>query len=156
MSLWQVDSNLSPLAIPLEPMTDPTTCMLTESMLFVAGSGTILLLLLDLEEAGIAGIAKASMMSSQLGRLWTQPTASRSSMLVVSDGGSLQVPLQSSIFALRTDHDRKHLVASAGTGSLLIWDLDNVGLARHIVHGQPPLQVGISSLVQRLAMPSVL
>jgi hypothetical protein len=140
--IWQPDSNLSPLAIPLEHIVEPSTCLLSESgaFLFVAGLGAIWLLLIEQEDACVAGVARATM-AAQKGRVWTQPTASRSNMLVVRDGGTLHLSQQSIMHQLHTDRKQKHLVGTANDGLLLIWELDKVGLARHIVHGQPPLQV---------------
>lgn len=160
VSLWQTASNRAPLEIPLAPyVSDARTCLLTSSgsYLFVAGTCIWLLLLSQEESEGVGAAKMSGKRGAEHGRSWSQPSAFGSSTLVVRSGGSLPLPDTITVRDMRTPQDQKHLVAIAACGELLIWKLDKAGLANHIVHNHPALQVCIAcdSLASESLIPGL-
>jgi hypothetical protein len=60
---------------------------------------------------------------------------------VVRSGGTLPVPDHIYVRDLRIPPNQKHVVAISDCGEFLIWKLDKAGLASHVTHGHPALQV---------------
>ena len=140
VAIWQTASNRAPLEVPLAPhMSEATTCLFNESgsYLFVAGTCIWLLLLSHEEQAE----AKSARQVTELGHAWTQPSASGSGIFAARSGGKLRLPAGLIVQDLRAPHDKRHLVAITVCGELLIWKLDKAGLANHVIHHHPPLQV---------------
>lgn len=148
IAIWQSASNRAPLEVPLAPnVSQATTCLLNTSgsYLFVAGTCIWLLLLSHEQTDGAEASEMNGQRPAELGRAWSQPSAFGSTVLTVCSGGSLRLPAGLTVQDLRTPHDQQHLVAITVCGELLIWKLDKAGLANHIIHNHPALQVCIAA-----------
>jgi hypothetical protein len=145
VSLWQTASHQAPLDIPLAPhISEATTCHLTTSGSYLFVAGTCIWLLLLSHEDKVEG-SGADTMNGESGaehdRCWSQPSASSSSTFVARSGGSLRLPDGIHVQDMRSSRDQNHLLAISSCGELLLWKLDKAGLANHIVHDHPALQV---------------